>query len=98
MNRDSIKSQEYIALNPNGAVPLLVDGTLVLSPNGAILFHLGDRYPEARLLGNGTSRGRANVLRWVCLLISDVHPACKPLVKAAYPGPAAVGVLAWLRT
>lgn len=28
MNRDSIKSQQYLALNPNGAVPLLVDGDL----------------------------------------------------------------------
>jgi glutathione S-transferase len=46
MNRDRIKSQQYLALNPNGAVPLLVDGDFVLSQNGAILFYLGDRYLE----------------------------------------------------
>lgn len=77
----STKSTEYLALNPNGAVPLLVDGDFVLSQNAAILYYLAERHPGARLLGDGTSRGRADVLRWLCLLNSDVHPAFKPIFK-----------------
>jgi glutathione S-transferase len=60
---------------------LLVDVDFVLSQNAAILHYLADRYPKARLLGDGTPRGRADVLRWVCLLNSDVHPAFKPIFK-----------------
>jgi glutathione S-transferase len=75
------KSAEFLALNPNGAVPLLVDGDFVLSQNAAILYYLAERHPAARLLGDGTPRGRADVLRWLCLLNSDVHPAFKPIFK-----------------
>jgi glutathione S-transferase len=78
------KSPEFLALNPNGAVPLLVDGDFVLSQNAAILFYLAERYPDAGLLGDGTARGRADVMRWVSLLNSDVHPAFKPIFKPAH--------------
>jgi glutathione S-transferase len=81
MDHASTKSPAYLALNPNGTVPLLVDGDFVLSQNAAILYYLAERYPDARLLGDGTSRGRADVLRWLGLLNSDVHPAFKPLFK-----------------
>lgn len=75
------KSPEYLALNPNGVVPLLVDDDFVLSQNAAILYYLAQRFPKTRLLGDGTPRGCAEVLRWVCLLNSDVHPAFKPIFK-----------------
>jgi glutathione S-transferase len=79
----STKSPEYLALNPDGAVPLLIDGDFVLSQNAAILYYLGERHPDARLLGDGSVRGRAEVLRWLSLLNSDVHPAFKPIFKPA---------------
>lgn len=75
------KSPEYLALNPSGTVPLLVEGDFVLSQNVAILYYLAECHPTARLLGDGTSRGRADVLRWLALLNSDVHPAFKPIFK-----------------
>jgi len=77
----STKSPEFLALNPNGAVPLLIDGDFVLSQNAAILFYLAERHPKARLLGDGSSRGRAEVMRWLSFLNSDVHPAFKPIFK-----------------
>jgi glutathione S-transferase len=96
MDLPGTKSPEYLALNPNGAVPLLVDGDFVLSQNAAILFYLADRFPAARLLGDGTSRGRADVMRWLCMLNSDVHPAFKPLFKPSrfHPDPSLSGVIA----
>lgn len=36
VSREKIKSAEYLALNPQGAVPLLIDGDLALSQNAAI--------------------------------------------------------------
>lgn len=75
------KSPEFLALNPNGAVPLLIDGDFVLNQNAAILDYLAERNPDARLLGDGSPRGRAEVLRWLSFLNSDVHPAFKPIFK-----------------
>lgn len=73
------KSPEFLQLNPNGAVPLLTDGDFVLSQNAAILSYLAERYPDAKLFGDGTLRGRAEVLKWLSLLNSDLHPAFKPI-------------------
>lgn len=81
MDLAGTKSPEYLALNPNGTVPLLVDGDFVLSQNAAILYYLAERHPTARLLGDGTARGRADVVRWLAFLNSDVHPAFKPIFK-----------------
>jgi glutathione S-transferase len=78
LDRAALKAPDFLKLNPNGAVPLLVDGDFVLSQNAAILFYLAERYPQARLLGD-TPRGRAEVMRWFGLLNSDVHPAFKPI-------------------
>jgi glutathione S-transferase len=90
------KSPEYLAVNPHGTVPLLIDGDFILSQNGAILHYLAERNPEARLFGDGTARGRAEVLRWLCLLNSDVHPAFKPIFKpsAFHPDSAVARVIA----
>lgn len=78
LDRAALKAPEFLQLNPNGAVPLLVDGDFVLSQNAAILFYLAECYPQARLLGD-TPRQRAEVMRWFGLLNSDVHPAFKPI-------------------
>jgi len=79
MNRTSVKSPDYLALNPNGNVPLLQHGDFLLTENVAILVYLAELHPEARLLGDGTPRGRAEVLRWLAFLNSDVHGAFKPI-------------------
>jgi glutathione S-transferase len=83
MSSADVKTPQYLALNPEGVVPLLVDGDFTLAQNVAILSYLAERYPEARLLGDGTPRGRAQVLRWLALLNSDVHPAFKPIFVPA---------------
>ena len=79
MSRTSVKSPEYLALNPAGNVPLLQDGDFLLTENVAILVYLAERHPEARLLGDGSARGRAEVLRWLAFINSDVHGAFKPI-------------------
>lgn len=79
MDRESIKAPEYLAMNPTGAVPLLVDGDFRLTQNVAILWYLAERHSASELLGGSTLRGRAEVLRWLSLLNSDLHPAFKPI-------------------
>ena len=96
LERAALKSPEFLALNPNGAVPVLVDGDFVLTQNMAILWYVAERSPDARLLGDGTARGRAELMRWLGLLNSDVHPAFKPIFGPGrfHPDAAAAGVLA----
>ena len=43
------KSPAYLKLNPNGLIPVLVDGDLVLYETAAICLHLADTHPQARL-------------------------------------------------
>jgi glutathione S-transferase len=57
------KAPAYLALNPNGAVPTLVDGDLVLTESRAIMQYLASRRPESGLLPRD-ERARADVTRW----------------------------------
>jgi len=50
-----------------------------LTENVAILGYLADLYPQEQLLGDGSARGRAEVMRWLGFLNSDVHKAFKPI-------------------
>ena len=79
----TIKSPDYLRLNPNGNVPLLVHEDFVLTENAAILSYLAELRPELELLGDGSVRGRADVTRWLAYLNSDVHGAFKPLFSPA---------------
>ncbi|WP_042577726.1 glutathione S-transferase N-terminal domain-containing protein [Variovorax paradoxus] len=79
MSLETIKSPDYLAINEGGTVPLLAHGDLSLTENVAILGYLADLHPEARLLGDGSPRERAEVMRWLGFLNSDVHKAFKPI-------------------
>lgn len=79
VNRDERKQDWFKALNPAGAVPVFEDDGWVLTQNAAILNYIADRFPDARLGGDGTPKGRAEVNRWLSFLNADVHPAFHPL-------------------
>ncbi len=74
-----IKEPAYLALNPAGSVPLVVDGDFVLPQNAAIMGYIADSYPEAGLAGDGSPRQRAEATRWLAFCNSDLHPAFLPL-------------------
>ena len=57
------KSPEYLALNPNGAVPTLVDGDFVLTESRSIMQYLASKKPESGLLPRDEA-ARADVTRW----------------------------------
>ncbi len=79
VNRDERRTPAYLKLNPAGAVPVLDDDGFVLTQNAAILNYLADLNPDAKLGGDGTPKGRAEVNRWLAFLNADVHPAFHPL-------------------
>jgi glutathione S-transferase len=76
--RETLKSPEYLAINPAGAVPALDDDGWVLTQNAAILNYLADLYPESGLGGDGTPRSRARINQWLSMANADIHPAFHP--------------------
>lgn len=82
VDKADLHTPEMLKLNPNHQVPILDDGGWTLVENAAILNYLADKFPDAKLGGDGTPRGRAEVNRWLAMLNSDVHPAFKPLFGA----------------
>jgi glutathione S-transferase len=82
IQKADLATPEMRKLNPNGQVPILDDDGWVLYENAAILTYLADRFPEAKLGGDGTARSRAEVMRWLSVINSDMHPAFKPLFGA----------------
>lgn len=59
------KSPAYLALNPNGLIPVLVDGDLVLYEAAAICLHLVDTHPAAGLAPAVGSPERAHFYKWL---------------------------------
>ncbi|MEO1599952.1 MAG: glutathione S-transferase family protein [Pseudomonadota bacterium] len=69
------RSPEHLALNPQGLLPVLEDGELVLFETGAILLHLADR---AGRLGHNSERAdepkaRALFSRWLFYASNTLH-------------------------
>jgi glutathione S-transferase len=69
------RSPEYLAMNPHGRIPVLVDeeGT-VLYETAAIALHLCDRHPEAGLAPPPRTAGRALFYRWMVHLTNTPQP------------------------
>lgn len=67
------KSEEYLAINPNGRIPTLVDSGLVLSEAAAIILHLVDQHPEANLAPRIGSPERAKFYQWLIFLTNSLQ-------------------------
>jgi len=72
--RGAHKTPEYLALNPNGSIPVLVDGELVLYETAAICLHLVDRHPQAELAPALGSPERAHFYKWLVWLGNTLQP------------------------
>jgi glutathione S-transferase len=66
-------SAEYLALNPHGRVPALVDGDLLVTESAATMLHIADRFPDARLVPPVGTPERAQVYRYLMYLTNTVQ-------------------------
>jgi glutathione S-transferase len=76
--RNGQKSADYLKLNPNGRIPVLADGDLVLFETAAIALHLADRFPEAGLAPAVGTRERAEFYKWMVHLSNTPQAEYRP--------------------
>jgi glutathione S-transferase len=71
--KNAQKSKEYLKINPNGRIPALIDGDLVLFESAAIVLHLVDRHPEAGLAPKMGTLERAKFYQWMTFLTNSLQ-------------------------
>lgn len=76
---EEAKSPAFLALNPAGKVPVLVDGELVLTESAAIQLYLAEKYPERGLIPSDIAE-RAQMYRWMFFLVTEIE---QPLWRIA---------------
>jgi glutathione S-transferase len=73
-NRD-MRAPEFLAINPEGKVPVLIVDGRPLIEVAAILYYLAKRFPDAELLPRDDAEAEAHVLSWMSFIASMLHPA-----------------------
>jgi glutathione S-transferase len=73
LHKGEQQSPEYLAMNPRGQVPVLVDGEDVITQIVAIVLHLDQGLPEAQLLPPA-GLARTRVLETLVWMNNTVHP------------------------
>lgn len=69
------KSEAYLRLNPAGVVPTLVMDGQVLTEAAAIVMHLADFHPQAKLAPAIGSPLRAQYYHWMFFMANTLQPA-----------------------
>ncbi|MBO9479402.1 glutathione S-transferase [Shimia sp. R11_0] len=64
------KTPEFLKLNPNGQVPVLEDGDIVIADSNAILVYLARTYAPQWLPGDAVSE--AKVQQWLTLAAGEI--------------------------
>lgn len=79
LSKGQQQTPEYLALNPTGRAPVLVDGDFILWESNAIMQYLADRTPN-RLWPND-ARDRADIMRWQSWQLAHWDKeGCEPLI------------------
>ncbi len=78
---------EYLALNPGGKVPTLVDSEMVLTESAAICTYIGDRFPVSRLTPPASSPERAHYDQWCYFVLSELEQPLWTLAKHTFALP-----------
>jgi len=73
------RTPAFLAMNPHGKVPVLLDGTFALPESDAILWYIAEKFPDAKLLpaagGLSGAEARARVMQWCNFASTALYPA-----------------------
>lgn len=70
---------DYLAMNPTGKIPTIVDGDFVLWESNSILRYLVMQYGESSTLYSPDPAARASIDRWLDWSLSTLQPAERPV-------------------
>ncbi len=71
------RSPQYLAINPAGKLPALIDGDLVLTESAAIVLYLAEKYGQFL---PADAPGRAEVNKWMLFTVTELE---QPLWRIA---------------
>jgi len=77
------KSDQYMALNPTGRIPTLVDDGLVIFESAAICLHLCEQNTQANLMPKVGDPNRAQFYQWLFYLTTTLQAE---IMLYIYPG------------
>ena len=80
---------DYLAMNPNGRVPTLVDGDFVLWESNSVMRYLARAYAPESTLYPKAPKARAGVDRWLDWTLSTLQPVDRPVFWALVRTPVA---------
>jgi glutathione S-transferase len=72
---NDMRAATFLALNPEGKVPVLLIEGRPLTEVAAILFYLARRFPEAELLPRDDPEAEAQALSWMSFSAATLHGA-----------------------
>jgi glutathione S-transferase len=75
----AMKEPAHLALHPFGQIPTYEEGDLAIFETGAIIFHIGDRFPG--LLPDEPA-ARARAMTWMFAAVNTVEPPILDLATA----------------
>ena len=81
-NSNEMKREDYLAINPNGKVPALVDGEVKLFESLAITMYLAKKFGTGELYPRGLEQ-EALVWQWTLWGIGEVEPSIMPAFALA---------------
>ncbi len=77
----------FLAVNPLGKVPTILDGETVVTEQVAIYLHLADRFPQAGLAPSIDDPKRGAYLRWLVYYAACFEPALMDRSMKREPAP-----------
>ena len=66
------KQSAFLAINPFGKIPSLVDDGHVMSESSAICTYVAEKFPDAKLIPSD-AKGRAEYFQWLFFVVSELE-------------------------
>ncbi len=80
------RAPRFLALNPAGKVPVLVDGGLTLTESAAIITYVAEKFPACHLMPQAGAP-RADCLRWMLYVATELEQPLWTIAKHRFALP-----------
>jgi len=74
LSKGEQRRPEFLAINPYGKVPVLVDGDAVVTESAAICTWLAERSPDKKLIPPEGTLDRAHYYQWTFFCMAELEP------------------------